>query len=744
MNRTTILSLLLSLLLAPGCSGLTEAFDALPGEDAVTDGSSELSVPDIIGDATVLPDSAGDTIQPDMIGPDLVVPDVYPDTVDLVPDICVSDCTDRDCGDDGCGGSCGDCSEMTICSEIGTCVPLPCQSSKDCPGDFICFKEMQICVECAVDDDCLEGKLCNPSYECYEPLYCDSDKDCKDYDMVCNKDSGLCVECLAHPDCPDEHYCKDFFCFPNACKPEQSQCAGNVIQLCAEDGSVWLDQQTCPETDYCEEASCHPKTCIPETKTCLGNVIQICDELGKEINEEIDCAIEDLVCVAGECLDLTCAPGQNFCDDPGTLAHCDDEGLAYETEACPDGTYCKIEACVPQICVPGEPICKDMVIAADCDSFGSGPGKGGTDCSDDGKCCLAGECIDPPAELCDDLDNNCNGEIDESCDDDEDGWCDADLLVIGNPPICPQGPGDCDDTQADINPLAEEQQGDGLDNDCDGKTDEVEACPGTCTGHTVEAYLCALELCLEPPVVSAEFVSPTNDNITTAWEAVAHFGNPNNDLAPWAGDSYGLLASGPAAGTAHSSDLPAGTSTSDPFSKDGYSTFDNVEFRLKLTAPQNALGFSIDYIFFSVEYEEYIGTSFNDKFYIFLKAPDSTDNTPTVINQTQCSNPDSYYDLIDPITGDKLCYIAINTAFSEPCSDPQTNILGTGFECGPADSSHGSSTGWLTTSWAIMPGEAFDLTFHIHDTSDGIFDSEVILDNFQWLYVPFLPGTHKK
>jgi hypothetical protein len=36
-------------------------------------------------------------------------------------DCCVPDCTDRECGDDGCGGSCGECGEGLTCDENGAC-----------------------------------------------------------------------------------------------------------------------------------------------------------------------------------------------------------------------------------------------------------------------------------------------------------------------------------------------------------------------------------------------------------------------------------------------------------------------------------------------------------------------------------------------------------------------------------------------------------------------------------------------
>ena len=127
---------------------------------------------------------------------------------------------------------------------------------------------------------------------------------------------------------------------------------------------------------------------------------------------------------------------------------------------------------------------------------------------------------------------------------------------------------------------------------------------------------------------------------------------------------------------------------------------------------------------------------------MILDAPLTTGGTKTVINTTACSNPNSYYDIIDD-QGNKQCFIAINTAFSEPCPNVATNISGTGYECGIGTSGDGSSTGWLTTSWPIQPNEAFTLTFHIHDTSDGILDSEVILDNFRFETVPgeFSQGT---
>jgi hypothetical protein len=216
-----------------------------------------------------------------------------------------------------------------------------------------------------------------------------------------------------------------------------------------------------------------------------------------------------------------------------------------------------------------------------------------------------------------------------------------------------------------------------------------------------------------------------------------HYGNLSNDLAAFAPPSYLVMGSGNVNTTSHQDTLSGGSfaGAPDPYSNDGFEIHDAVEFTVNMVAPPGVTGFSVDYIFMSAEYEEWIGTDFNDKFYIILNAEETTGGVGKVVNYTQCSNPNVYFDFQDA-TG-KWCYIAINTAFSEPCANPVTNISGTGHECG----SGGSSTGWLTTLQSVQPGETLSLTFHIHDTSDHVYDSTVVIDNFQWIGGAFEEGT---
>jgi alkaline phosphatase len=63
----------------------------------------------------------------------------------------------------------------------------------------------------------------------------------------------------------------------------------------------------------------------------------------------------------------------------------------------------------------------------------------------------------PQAEVCDGLDNDCDGSRDEGCDDDGDGHCDNTMTVSGAPvPVCilsTNGPGDdCNDNDSSIYP----------------------------------------------------------------------------------------------------------------------------------------------------------------------------------------------------------------------------------------------------------------------------------------------------
>ena len=171
-----------------------------------------------------------------------------------------------------------------------------------------------------------------------------------------------------------------------------------------------------------------------------------------------------------ECIEEICDALDNDCDgkvDEGALCSCDLDNSCY------GGPFS----------LRGIGVCQDGT--RECDSNGE----------------VWGECtgwIGPSSEVCDELDNDCDGRIDES----EQSECS--ICEENTTELCDGIDNDCDGTiDENVDPnTAPDELCDGMDNDCDGRVDEAvidateEVCDGIdndCDGTVDEAVVDATE-----------------------------------------------------------------------------------------------------------------------------------------------------------------------------------------------------------------------------------------------------------
>ena len=234
-------------LLATGCiqqanwtwTGDTPGSDVV-GDVVTGDGNSEVSPSDVPGVDTDIPAPKDTT--------DIVKP---LDTADT-QDACIPDCDGKDCGDDGCGGSCGTCEAGLTCNASGQCVeedvcdPVANCVGKNC-GDDGCGG---ICGVCGCGEQCesglcdfiaCEGKDCGPDGCGGSCGTCDDGNPC---DGIETCENWQCIE--ATPlDCDDGNPCTDDFCV------EMQGC-----QHSPNDDNQCNDGNPCTTGDYCAGGFC--------------------------------------------------------------------------------------------------------------------------------------------------------------------------------------------------------------------------------------------------------------------------------------------------------------------------------------------------------------------------------------------------------------------------------------------------------------------------------------------------------
>ncbi|HRY95596.1 MAG TPA: hypothetical protein P5147_19195 [Myxococcota bacterium] len=237
------------------------------------------------------------------------------------PDPCVPTCTGKQCGDDGCGGSCGGCQPDQLCDANHYCVCAPDCAGKEC-GDNGCG---QTCGACPPGESCDPGGQCQPGCA---PA-CDA-RECGD--DGCQGSCGECGvgelcqangQCMCAPDCTNKE-CGDDGC-GGSCG-DCLDCAGEPApERCIVDRG-WCEWQCCPD---CTGQECGYDGCGGSCGTCAEG--EQCSESGHCV--EAPCC-EGLECGPDPCLGRSCGT----C---GHAARCSPQGLCEPIETCPDlsGTY---------------------------------------------------------------------------------------------------------------------------------------------------------------------------------------------------------------------------------------------------------------------------------------------------------------------------------------------------------------------------------------------------------------------
>jgi hypothetical protein len=240
-----------------------------------------------------------------------------------------------------------------------------------------------------------------------------------------------------------------------------NDCDGTIDQDSDNDGDgVTTCEGDCRDQEK-DGASVHPgadETCNDIDDDCDGVVDEGFDLDGDGVQSCEACNVE--VCDCDD-LDALSSPGNSEVCGDGRDNDCDGTTDVDEDRDLDGWGTCEGDCndADPFVSPGASEVCDGR--DNDCDGFTDET----FDNDEDGYLACAGDCDDFDAtsffgneEACDMADNDCNGVVD-------DPWPDGDGDAVS---VCA---GDCDDTSPKIYPGADEVCGDGIDNNCNGRTD---------------------------------------------------------------------------------------------------------------------------------------------------------------------------------------------------------------------------------------------------------------------------------
>jgi hypothetical protein len=239
-------------------------------------------------------------------------------------DVCIPSCFTpeggiAECGDDGCGGSCGECTGCALVCSGGKCAASP-EADWECHNDDIFYM-----------DSC--GAWGQKKEDCGA--------------AGCNAGSKVCADC--------EDVCSDIECgTQSGCDcgtcPEGKSCdGGQCVVKCGDEQCGSAETQcSCPADCKSGCACCDGNDCVADTSD---------EQCGKGAEVCIECTGQDK-CVKGACVCLPACAGGKECGSDGCGGSC---GTCEAGKNC-EGAQCVVK-CGDEQCGAGENKCN---CPADC------------------------------------------------------------------------------------------------------------------------------------------------------------------------------------------------------------------------------------------------------------------------------------------------------------------------------------------------------------------------------------------
>lgn len=297
-------------------------------------------------------------------------------------DVCFPNCFGKECGDDGCGGSCGDClGKWAVCTSEGHCCESSCKDkvcgSDGCGGSCgLCEEGLScdgtVCVE-GIPAGCYQSEDAGCGGCGCEACVVDKDDYCgqQSWDSLC---ATMCAD-LCGADCPCISDCDGKECGDDGCGSICGECEEGLFctgagkcsdecfgscagKECGDDGC----SESCGECktgQHCSEGQCL-LDCdgVPWEGCCDGEVMTYCDGGALVVQ---DCEGNPSCGWKGEFYDCGTEgaeePGGNFpktcegyCEPKCAGKVCGGDGCGGSCGDCANGTACAKGECVESQC----------------------------------------------------------------------------------------------------------------------------------------------------------------------------------------------------------------------------------------------------------------------------------------------------------------------------------------------------------------------------------------------------------